>query len=210
MENQWNNITLSEFKQIRAVFADEAKNELDKMVSIAAILQGVDEETINQMPLDEVQPIFAMAWGLNKPPKRSRIRSLYQVGGWKLKVTPLQDISVAQWVDYQNFLRGDLENNMVDLLSVALVPLGKTYNEGYDIAELKRALEQQMYVPDALAVCFFFQRKYLKSMRRTLTALVGWMITRKPKTKEALEALRIAKKEALKVRREVSAMMRSL
>ena len=68
MANQWDNINLLKFAQIRAVFADEKKDATDRMVALAAILEGTDEETISRMPLQEVQPVFARAWELNTPP----------------------------------------------------------------------------------------------------------------------------------------------
>ena len=93
-----------------------------------------------------------------------------------------------------------IERHLADILSVALVPVGKKYNEGYEIEGLKADL-WSMNVGDALAVCFFFQRKWLRSMRRTLNYLAGrmWM---KGQTEMRLKAVRYS--------REVSDMLRSL
>lgn len=200
MRNEWDNITLEQFAQIRAVFADKGKSEEDKMVSLAAIVQGCDEDTILDMPLDKVRPIFARVQGLDNKPQRSKIRKHYQVGKWALLLTEADKMTVSQWIDFQNYYREDIDNHLEDILSVALVPIGKRYNEGYDIKELKEAIKG-MPVCDALAVCFFFQKKWLKSMRFILTYLVGWT------TMKGEKELR---RKALETRREISAMLHSL
>ena len=200
MENQWNNITLEEFVKIRAILGDSEKSEEDKLIALAAFMQGVDEETILTMPLDEVSPIFEMVQGLREKPKESKARRHYQVGKWALKLTQAKEMTVAQWVDIQNYYRDDVEKHLADILSVALVPVGKKYNEGYDIEELKAAL-WGMYVCDALAVCFFFQRKWLRSTERTLNYLAGWSF---------LKGRRELTKKALEVRRQLLGTMSSL
>lgn len=200
MEKQWENITLDQFTQIRAILEDKEKNEEDKMISLAAVVQGVDEETILTMPLAQVQPIFASLQGLDRPPQRGRIRRHYQVGKWSLVTTDATKMSVAQWIDFQNYAQDGMEKHLADILSVALVPVGKTYNEGYEMGELKAALGG-MGVCDAMAVCFFFQRKWLRSMKRTLNYLVGWT---------SLKGKKELTRKALEVRAEVSALLRSL
>lgn len=200
MEQVWDNISVGEFVGIRAILADESRNAEDKQIAIAALLQGISEDELLNMPLDEAREAFALANSLDSPPKRSRIRQLYRVGAWTLRATEAKDMTVAQWVDFQTFGR-DMEKNIVEVLSVALVPDRKTYNTGYDIEALKRDIRNKMMLPDALAVCFFFQRKWLKSMQRSLTYLVGW---------SSLKGWKEQKKKALQSRREVSAMLRSL
>lgn len=200
MEQIWDNISVGEFVEIRAILADESRSAEDKQIAIAALLQGISEDELLNMPLEEAKEAFALANSLDSPPKRSRIRQLYRVGAWTLRATEAKDMTVAQWVDFQTFGR-DMEKNIVEILSVALVPDKKTYNTGYDIDELKRDIRNKMMLPDALAVCFFFQRKWLKSMQRSLTYLVGW---------SSLKGWKEQKKKALQTRREVSAMLRSL
>ncbi len=200
MNEIWNHITLEEFEKMKALLDDEKRTPEDRMVALAALVQGVSEEEILNMPLAEAQKAFALARGLDSPPKASRIRKTYEVEGWKLKIT--EEMNVAQWVDFQNYAREGLERHHADLLSVALVPEGKQYNEGYDMAKLKEDLKK-MPVSDALAVCFFFQRRWLRSMRRILNYLLGWIVLKGwswTPQKERVRALR----------REVSAMLRSL
>ena len=199
MENTWEHITLNQFKAIKAVFDAKPENETDMLVTIASILAGKSEEEILNAPLAEIQPLFVQVQHLNTPPKRSRLKRNYKVGKWALRVTDATSMNVAQWIDFQNYT-SDMFKNMAEILSVVLVPKDKTYNEGYDMEELKKELGQ-MLICDALAVCFFFQKRWLKSMRTTLTCLVGMGMRKK--NKELM-------KRALEVRREVSALLSSL
>ena len=200
MEQAWDNISVGEFVEIKAILDDKSRAFDEKQIALAALLKGISEDELLTMPLDEAREAFALANSLDCPPKRSRIRRLYQVGAWTLRATESKDMTVAQWVDFQTFGR-QMEKNLVEVLSVALVPNGKTYNEGYDIEALKRDIRNKMMIPDALAVCFFFQRKWLKSMQRSLTCLVGWT-TMKGWTEQ--------RRKALQTRAEVCRMLRSL
>lgn len=198
MEN-WKDISVNQFQKIRKVLDENNPDEVSAMISLASILSGKSEEEILTSPLAEVQPYFAQVQELNSPPKRGRLKKNYKVGKWDLTVTDAVKLNVAQWIDFQTFAK-DMVSNMVKMLSVVLIPKGKNYNEDYDMSELQSALGE-MKIPDAMAVCFFFQRRWLKSMRTTLTCLVG-MGYRK-KNKELMQ-------RAIAVRKEVSALLSSL
>ena len=200
METGWYNVTLGEFAEIRGILKDEGRSPEDRQIALAALLQGVTEDELLNMPLESARGAFELAASLNEKPKRARVRKVYFVDGWELRVTETKDTSVAQWVDFQTYAR-DMENKLVDVLSVVLVPKGKRYNEDYDIDKLKDALRRDMRVPDALAVCFFFQKRWLRSMMRSLNYLVGLMTVR---------GERELRTRALRTRAEVSAMLRSL
>ena len=200
MEQVWDNISVGEFVEIRAILEDESRSFDEKQIALAAVVAGLTEDELLDMPLEEARPAFAKAGGLESLPKRSRIRQIYRIGRWVLRATEAKDMTVAQWVDFQTYGR-DMEHNIVNVLSVALVPAGKTYNTDYDIEELKRDISAKMMIPDALAVCFFFQKRWLKSMQRSLNYLVGWT---------TLKGWTEQKKKALATRAEVSRMLRSL
>lgn len=197
--NAWKDLTLAEFAQIRAILADEGREPEDRMIALAAVLQGVDEDTVLEMPMDEVAPLFEAVQGLNEKPKASPLRKAYILNGWRLNVSD-RAMTLAQWIDFQNYARAGFEDHLADILSVVLVPEGKKYNEGYDMDRLKKDL-QLFAVGDALAVCFFFQKKFLRSMKRTLNCLVGWT---------ALKGQKEARKTCLALRREISAISASL
>ena len=73
MKNQWNNITIEEFAQIRAVLTDKGSNQEEKMIRLAAIVKGVSEDTILNLPLTQAQEVFAQVWELNEMPHRNKV-----------------------------------------------------------------------------------------------------------------------------------------
>lgn len=196
----WYGVTLEKFGRIRAILGDTARSAEDRQVALAALLQGVSEERLLGMPLSEAGAAFAAAAALGEAPRRAKVRKTYLVAGWELRVTEARELSVAQWVDFQTYGR-DMEGHLADVLSVVLVPKGKKYNEGYDMEKLKSDLLGHMSVPDALAVCFFFRARYLRSMRRILNYWVGWTTLRGERT---------LRRRALELQAEVSGMLRSL
>lgn len=204
MGNIYANMSLGQFTQVRDILKSERTAD-EKMIAMSALLQGISEDELLDMPIAEARQVFQVLDGLDQPPKAAKIRKKYQVGEWILRVSDVQDTCVAQWIDYQQYARMGKDEHMADILSVALVPDGKKYNEDYDIVKLKADILEHMSIADALAVCFFFQRKYLRSMKRILDYLLGWSQI-KLKGEERKEIRR----RTLKVRREVSAMLHSL
>ena len=73
-KNAWKDVTLDEFTQIRAILADKERDDEDKMVALAAVLQGVDEDTILDMPLDKVAPVFELVRSLDSAPVPNSVR----------------------------------------------------------------------------------------------------------------------------------------
>ena len=198
--NIWSEVTLEEYAQIRDILGEKDRDKEDMLISLAAVLQGVSEDTILSMPLDEVEPIFEMVQGLKEKPQPNRICKAYNLGEWKLRVQDRQ-MCLAQWIDFQNYAREGYDDHLSDILSVVLVPEGHKYNDGYDLEKLKADLKR-MTVGDALAVCFFFQRRFLRSTRRILTFLAGWTSLKGKKAREL-------RRKCLELRREVSALLAS-
>lgn len=204
MANIYANMSIGQFVKVREILTSDRDID-DKMIALASMLQGISEDELLDMKITEARTVFHVLDGLDEQPKATRAKKKYKVGEWNLRLCDVDDTCVAQWIDYQNFARLGVEEHMVDILSVALIPEGKKYNEGYDMKKLREDLTEGMTIADARAVCFFFQRKYLKSMRHILTFLIGWS-NLKLKGRER----KMMKGKALKARREISDMLRSL
>ena len=195
----WDGVTVEQFVEVRKILKESTLNPEECMIAVAAELAGVTYEELLNMPLEKAAELFEKANQLREEPRRGRLSTHYQVGNVILKLTPVKDLTIAQWVDFQTYGK-DMEKNIVEILSVVLVPEGKKYNEGYDMDMVKMGIRRYMHVPEAMAVCFFFQRALLRSIRHTLNFWCGWtwMKGRKDLTKRALE-----------VRRKVSAILSS-
>ena len=95
-------------------------------------------------------------------------------------------IITAQYIDYLSFVK-DAERNVPQILSCFLVPKGCKYNEGYDIVEVQQAIRDCMSVADALALAAFFLRRYVDSIKVSLTFSRRLLRRLKGKEKERLE-----------------------
>lgn len=71
----------------------------------------------------------------------------------------IKDLTTGQYIDYQTYMQDNEDfKNLAKVLSVFIVPKGKTYNEGYDVEDVIRELDEHLSIQIALGVCFFFGR----------------------------------------------------
>lgn len=144
--------------------------ELHKQVSILSILTGREEEEIYDLPIGEYKDLAAKSRYLSQPYDGEVLTAkTYALEGWVLQ--PVEDyrkITTAQYIDFQTFVK-DAEKNIVEILSVMLVPKGKKYNQDYDIIELQNVLRRSLSVADALSLYAFFFVQYTQSIKDSLT-----------------------------------------
>lgn len=144
-------------------------DELDTQVALVAALSGKTEEEILNMPISEYSALARSASFLSKAPELpDKPAKVYEVGGFRL--VPVMDagkITTAQYIDFQTLAKHK-EGKVVEILSCLLVPEGKRYNEGYDIADVHKAIQEDMSVADAMGAYAFFLDSCRKSTRDTL------------------------------------------
>lgn len=143
--------------------------ELHKQVSILSILTGREEEEIYNLPIGEYKELAAKSRYLSQPYDGEVLTAkTYALEGWVLQ--PVEDyrkITTAQYIDFQTFVK-DAEKNIVEILSVMLVPKGKKYNQDYDIIELQNVLRRCLSVADALSLYAFFFVQYRQLIEASL------------------------------------------
>ena len=89
--------------------------------------------------------------------------------GYRIEVMKdVTKINMAQYVDYQNFIRMPLRESMDKLLSIFLIPKGKKYNEDYDIIDLQKTIRENLSFRVAEGLLGFFLRKWGESLIRSL------------------------------------------
>lgn len=185
-------LTLGTFLDIDAVLKSEA-DDIDKQVSIIAILSGKTEAEILALPLSEYAGLSAKTDFLRQecPPVSAPQRVIV---GDRVYV-PVKDftkITTAQYVDFQTFSKGGTEK-LAELLAVLLVPEGKAYCEGYDFAEVVADV-RTLSLPVALALVGFFFDLLSGSITVSLSSLEGMAKKMDPKKrKEILKTVESAK-----------------
>ena len=99
-----------------------------------------------------------------------------------------------QYVDFHTFSKG-FPQTLPEILSCFLVPDGKTYNNGYDPAEVQRALLAMPW-PEAVSLSAFFFARFSASIADSLTSLdLARRMSKDPKKRKVLER-KIAEAEA--------------
>lgn len=145
-------------------------DDFAKQVAIIAILTGMEEDEILNLPIADYRDLVAKTEYLRKEYDGEVLTAKsYGINGMVL--VPVEDfrkITTAQYIDFQTFAK-DPEKNIVELLSTMLVPKGKKYNQDYDVIELQKALRKNLSVADALSLLAFFFVRYHSLIKDSLT-----------------------------------------
>lgn len=163
---------------------EQDMEDIDRQAEINAILAGITVDEAYRMPFTEFASITAASHFLDEecPNVRRGIPKSYRLAGWELVAqTDIARLSTAQYVDFKSFCE-DRRHNLPQILSCFLVPKGKDYNEGYDIAEIHAVLRDHLSVVDAMTLSAFFLNRWRNLMMAMLYYL-DWK-TRKIKDKE--------------------------
>lgn len=156
MIDNYNSLTIKKYLDIKEVLEMNTE-EIDKQVSLIAILSDMDENDVYNLPLPEFQELNKKTEFLNELPQtRNYPKTKYKLGGLELEtVLDMRDVTAGQYIDYQTFVK-DTDKYLVELLSVFLVPKGKKYNDGYDILEVQNAIRENLSIVEAISMSAFF------------------------------------------------------
>lgn len=147
----WSNIKLKDFYTIREILSVEddwtALNLID-------FLYGVDSQSLPIRELSKFDVSF-----LKEEIPEVKLQKYYTINGTKYNSNfDLTKVTVAQFIDYQNYLKED-EVRLEKLLSVFFMPDGyKDYNSGYDIIKVQEDL-LELPIDIAQSIGFFFARQ---------------------------------------------------
>ena len=188
-------LPLTKYLKTLEIFNDTSLSDLDKNVEILAIYADTTVDSILKLRPDEVgaymaemsEAISSYKPSNSKHPKKIKINDQvytinYNVG----------KLNMAQYIDFQQIIvKKNYLENLPALLSIFIIPKGHKYNDDYDIIELRKVLENNMTLDEALSIVFFSKMKstsliktkllYYKAMLKTMR----WT-TRDKQTKETL------------------------
>ena len=168
--DNYRDLPIGMYLEICEISRREDIEELHKQVSILSILTGKEEEEIYNLPIGDYKELAQKSSFLEQEYEGEILTAkTYTLEGWVLQ--PVEDyrkITTAQYIDFQTFAK-DVEKNIVEILSVMLIPKGKKYNQDYDILELQNVLRRCLSVADALSLYAFFFVQYIQSTKDSLT-----------------------------------------
>ena len=196
--DNFNRLTLGMYQEIQEISRNESLEDIDRQVQILSILTGVAEEEILHLPITEYKELVVKAGFLDPSNINYHpIAKKYLVG--KFELIPLRDfrkMETCQYIDFQTYAP-DLDNHLVEFLSVILVPKGHRYNEGYDILEVQKAIRDGMSVSDGVSLAGFFLTWCRRSIQDSLNYSKREAMRIKDKTKREEILHRIEEQERL-------------
>lgn len=160
----WKDVSIAQYKKIAALKADE-----DWHWNALAILNGTTYEDIVSRPLNETMKLSREfnRWAIDAPIIHP-VKKKYEINGKKYEFTGYPDkISTAVYIDFYNGER-KVPENLTDMLALVLIPEGHKYNDGYDLEEVKKEIDEYFNIEDALSVCDFFTSLSQVLLRRAM------------------------------------------
>ena len=152
----WTELSLKKYNEIKDLYLDTELSDEDRLILQINILFGVDALKLKTSELHKY--INEMKFLGSKIPKM-KIKKEYKLGSnvYTLK-KELKDVTVAQWIDWQNFLKdGSDTDNYANLLSIFFFPKGETeYGDGYDIEQVRSDINNHLSIAEAMSISSFF------------------------------------------------------
>ena len=152
----WTDISIKQYNEIKDLYLDVDLSDEDRLILQINILFGVDALKLKTSELHKY--INDMKFLGEKVPKM-KIKNEYKLGDnvYTLK-KELKDVTVAQWIDFQNFLKdGSDTDNYANLLSIFFFPKGETeYGENYDIEQVRQDINNHLSIAEAMSIASFF------------------------------------------------------
>lgn len=202
----WDNITIEKYYTIMDILNDETDDDITKNVKLVAILLDKDEQEVWDMDLSEAGDYISRLMFLNKFDIPSHPNMNIKLPGFDLKVMKdVTKINVAQYVDFQNFVKLPLREGMDKILSIFLIPEGFKYNDGYDIIEVQKTIRENLSFRVAEGLLGFFLRKYGRSLIHSLVYCKRQI--RKMKDKEMQEKWMMVETETKKKLQDLTALI---
>lgn len=190
----WENITIEKYYNIKDILDDETDDDITKNVKLVAVMLNKDEQEVWDMDMAEAGEYISRLQFLNKfeLPKNPNMK--IKLPSYDLVVIKdLTKINVAQYVDFQNFVKMPMRESMEKILSIFLIPEGCSYNTGYDILDLQKEIRENMSFRVGEGLLSFFIEKYGRSLIHSLVYCRRQV--RKTKDKEMMENLEKTEKE---------------
>lgn len=146
----WSDVTIEQYYKIAELIKEQDEYTVYNLIDV---LWGIDSSKLLAKDLTKYANRLQF---LNKEVPNVTLKKHYTFNGRKYDSScDLTSMSTAQFVDYNNFIKG---GKYEEILSVFFIPEGHSYNDGYDILQVQNDL-LQMKITDCMAAAFFFKRQ---------------------------------------------------
>lgn len=157
----WKDISVNVYdklqERVKAVHltGDETLDGISQNIALISVLCETDEDTIANLGVDKFGKLVREIEFLKDMPK-VEIKTDYELNGKKYEVwLDIQNMNMAQYIDFQTFYK-ESEKHTKELIACFLLPKGKKYCDGYQIAEVIDDIGNYLSIVDARSIMFFF------------------------------------------------------
>ena len=165
------------YERIMAALEDSGASDNDKQLELLSALTGLSVDALLDEPLGDFAQQNEAASFVLVYPQPHAVRDAYTLRGVRyLPTLKRERMTAGQFIDWNEIAgQKDGGRRWSQLLSVVLVPEGKTYGSGYDIGEVQEAIAAELCVLDAVALRAFFLILCAASLTDTLPSLERMM-----------------------------------
>lgn len=210
MITSYKDLTINKYQEIRKILEEDG-GELAIQSKILACLTGMEVDDVLNLSLTRYNELVQKsAFLMEKPKLDGRIPNKLNVNGRECYITKdVKKLTAAQYIDYQTLIAmKDQEKYLANILACFIVPKGCKYGDGYENDEIVQWIGENLSIVDGLNICFFFRKKYLDSIKLTLTSLelqmrILRMRMKNPTAKEKMKELNQKLKEYRKLLQSV-------
>lgn len=193
MITNYKQLTINKYQEIRQILKEDG-GELNIQARIVALLNDMDVNDVLNLSLTKYNELVrGTAFLMEKPKLDGRIPSKLNINGRECIITKnVNKLTTGQYIDYQSYIAAeDQEKYLANILACFIVPKCFNYGDGYDTDEIAQWLGENLSIQDAMNICFFFRKRYLKSISLTVTCLELSMkrLKRKEKSPEVKEKM---------------------
>lgn len=162
----WKDITLKQFYQIQDLLDEPDEYTTFNMLDL---IYDIDSAS---MTLQELSKYNSALDFIGKDVPVVNLKNQYEINGTVYNSNyNLTTVTASQFVDYQNYTK---ENKWENFLSVFFIPVGHTYNDGYDMKKVKEDMLQLDFATVNSIGFFFilqfeaFSKHFLSSLKKTV------------------------------------------
>lgn len=196
MIKSYEEMSVGVYCAIMATLNEEGASEADKMLGLVSALTGKTADELLDEPLEEWRAQNEAAAFVREFPAPHKVQESYTLRGVRYLPTLLErKMTAGQFIDFNEYAkREDAENLWAEVLSVILVPEGKTYGRGYDIGDVQDAIREGLCILDAVALRAFFLTlcgRYAQNTQHSLEIAMRRTGTDRKERRKILRTMRV-------------------
>ena len=188
MIERFEDLSIKKYRELIELERD-GDNDTEYGINILSILSDMTQDELLDMPLDDFSSLMAKTKFLYGKLEKKDYKSLgkeLDINGRKYRfIRSARDLTAAQYIDYKTYTsKDDFLSMLPYILTVFLIPDGHKYNNGYDIVEAAKEIDEHMDILTALAISDFFLWQSRLSILSSVTCLKLQMERALRKTKD--------------------------